>query len=278
MNTRVFRYAMIALGLVAVTALAVSNSSCGFAKKVIAKDKLNQGAVLYNQGRADEALQFFARATELIPENPTAWLYYGATLIKKYQTAPSEEEMKATAERALNAYHKALELAQGDCKLKDNAMGYIAKIYDDLNNKEKHQEWLLKRAEEACTENAKGIKATTYYSIGQSYWQCAYSESTRYADKQKMMSDPFHTRDFYYAPDKQKFEDCVTRGFEYIQKALAIDPEYADAYSYLSLLYREKQKSTKNEAERKKHAAEAEKIAKRAIELTKQKQAQAPQG
>jgi tetratricopeptide (TPR) repeat protein len=271
---KVSRYMLLALSLVAIMAVAVAGSGCAFAKKVIAKDKLNQGVLAYNRGNTSEAAVFFKDTVELIPDNPTAWLYYGAALRKQY-LAVTGDERERRAKEAMDAYLKALEAAQGDCKLKDNAMGYIATIYDELGEPDKHREWLLKRAEDPCADDK--TKATTYYSIAHGYWTCAYNQSTRYADKFKMSVDPFHTRNFYFEPDRLKFEDCLAKGLEYIEKALAVNPNYADALSYHSLLYREKQKSTKSEADRKKFADEAEKIAKRAIELTKQQKEQAQQ-
>ncbi len=289
---RLFRYTLIALALTVVVALLLTSSGCQFTRKVIGKDKLNQGVIAYNAGNFGEALQLFKSATEYISDQPVVWLYYGAALRKTYQAKGSGQEWMETVNQALDAYNKALELAGNDCKTKDNAIGYIATIYDDLmantegedkiKYENAHREWLLKRAENECATN--DVKVVTYYSIAVKYWTCAYNQSTRYSDKTKAF-DPFHCRNFYYEPDKKKFEDCLVKGFEYIDKALAINPDYADALSYKSLLFRERQKATCAEAERKKFEAEAKKLADRAIELMKQQKAieeaakaQAPQG
>src|ERR1051326_1012022 len=154
----VLRYTFIALSLAAVAALALSGSACTFAKKVIAKDKLNQGALAYNRGQTEKADQLFKDTTELIPDSPTPWLYYGAVLRKEYM-AMSGDERKKKADEALAAYNKALEMAKNDCKMKDNAMGYIATIYDELGNEEKHREWLLKRVEGSDCPADKTTKA-----------------------------------------------------------------------------------------------------------------------
>lgn len=279
---KVFRSIGTLLGVTATVALAVMSSGCEFARKVIAKDKLNQGAILYNQGRVAEAAAFFKDATDLIPDNPVAWLFYGSTLYKEFQQAGPEDRQRK-GEETLNIYKKALDLAGDNCKTQDNAISYIAKINDDMGRSDEHRNWLLKRADGPCA--TKEIKATTYYSIGQGYWQCAYDQTTRYADKAN--KDPFHYRNFDYdaaRPDKAKVEDCITRGLEYVEKALQVDPEYTDAMFYKGLLYREKQKMTKNEAERKKHEEEAKKINDQATALAKKKQEQqgqatpAPQG
>lgn len=270
---RLSRSLTSALTLAALVGVIVSSSNCAFARRVIGKDKLNQGVIAYNRGSDAEALEFFKSATEYMPDNATAWLYYGAALFKEVRTAQEEPVKKKKAEEALAVYNKALELSADNCKNKGNAIGYIASIYDALGDDEKHREWLLKRASDECAD--KNIKATTYYSIAVDYWQCAYDQSTRYADKAKLQAEPFHCRNFYHKPDKDKFDDCLSKGMEFIEKSVGTDPEYTDALSYKSLLLREKQKASCNEADRKKFADEAEAVAKQAIELTKKKKAEA---
>ncbi|MGE0104238.1 MAG: hypothetical protein AB7H86_11930 [Blastocatellales bacterium] len=257
--------------LVAVVCLAGLGSGCEYAKKVIAKDKVNQGAILYNQGRMKEAQEFFKEATEMDGNNPIAWLYYGATLVKDYKNLSGADRDKV-ANEALDVYKKAIDLAGSNCRTVDNARSYIATIYDDLGNADMNREWLLKRAEdEACS--TKEIKATTYYSIAVKFWTVSYDETTRYAEKGA--TDPFHYRNMDYPaalPDKKKAEEAVTRGLEFIDKALAVDPEYVDALFYKGLLYRERQKLTKEEAKRKELDQMAQKISDEASALQKKKE------
>lgn len=271
---KVLRYSFALLALVALVAVALSGSACTFAKKVIAKDKYNQAILAQNRGQTKEAAQLLKEATDLVPDSAVAWLNYGVILRKQFQTVVGADR-DAKFKQTLDAFTKALELSNNNCALKDSAIGYIATIYSDIDDKDKHREWLLKRAEDKCAD--KTTKAITYYSIAHDYWECAYAQSTRYADK-KQNADPFHYRNFYFEPDKQKFEDCLNKGMQYIEMTLQVNPEYAEAIAYQSLLYREKQKATKNDAERKKFGEQAEAIGKRAIELTKQQKDKPPQG
>lgn len=261
--------------LVVVFGLAVFGSGCEYARKVIAKDKVNQGAILYNQGRTKEAQEYFKEATEMDSNNPIAWLYYGATLVKSYKEL-SGDERTAMANKALDVYKKAIELSAGNCKTEDNAVSYIATIYDDIDKPDENREWLLKRAEGPCS--TKEIKATTYYSIAVKYWTNAYDQTTRYADKGA--TDPFHYRNMDYPAaqaDKVKTDEAITKGMEYIEKALEVDPEYVDAMFYKGLLYRERQKLTKEEAKRKELDQLAQKISDEASALQKKKEEAAAQ-
>ena len=268
------RFLALSLSLGLLVSLALSTSSCGYVYQVVGKDKLNQGILKYNQGKTDEAMKFFESASEFTPERPDVWMCLGAVWYKRSRAGDaSADDRKQASQKAMDAYTKSLELAGSNCKVRDNSIGYIATIHDELGHVEENRTWLLKRTEGECaTDN---IKAGTYYSIAVKYWQCAYDQSTRYADKAKLVSDAFHVRNFYHAPDKAKFDDCLAQAFQYIEKAISITPEYAEAHSYKSLLYREKQKSTSAEADRKKFNEEAEKEARLVIDLTAKAKAKA---
>ncbi len=257
------RYFSNGVCLVLITGSALSFSGCGPVNRIIGKDRLNQGILKYNQGKTTEAVGFFTRASELIPDDPKVWVCLGAVTYKKIRNA-DQGDVPKLANQALGYYRNALEKAT-DCKTKDNAIGYIATIYgDDLKQPDVQREWLLKRTTGECT--SKDIKAQTFYSLAVKDWQCAYDQSTRYQDKQKATSDPFHARNFYFAPDKEKFDKCLANAFENIDKSLAEKAEYSEAHSYKSLLWREKQKASSNDADRKKFVAEAEKEAKISME------------
>lgn len=251
-------------------------SGCEFARKVMAKDKLNQGAIVYNQGKTKEARGYFKEATELIPTNSVAWLYYGSTLYKDFQNAGAGQEKQQLGEEVLKVFKKALELApEGECKTRDSALGYISNVYSDLEDTNNNREWMLKRAEGACA--TKEIKAQTFYSVGVKYWQCSYDQTTRYQDKALTTKDPFHYRNMEYPaalPDKEKALKCVDDALLYLDKSLAEDAEYVDAQFYKALVYREKQKLTKEEPKRKEFSDMAEKISKQAVDLQKRKEEQ----
>ena len=273
---RVSRTSISALGLALIVAGTVATSGCEFAKKVWAKDQLNQGAITYNQGKTKESKEYFRKATELWPTNSVAWLYYGSALFKEFQAADGEQKKKL-GEEVLGVFKKALDMAPpNDCKIRDSGLGYIANIYSDLGDEAGNREWLLKRAEGECSN--KAIKSTTFYSVGVKYWQCSYDQTTRYQDKvETAKGNAFHYRNMDYPAalaDKEKSLKCVDEAMKFFDKSIAEDPEYAEAYFYKGLVYREKQKLTKEEAKRKEYGDMAEKIAKQATELQKKKEAQ----
>jgi hypothetical protein len=261
---KISRYLASGLALTLLTSILFLNSGCTVVNTLRGKDMLNQGILKYNQGNTTAAAKLFEDASALIPTNPNVWLCLGAVKYKKIGSA-GPGEVPQFSKDALECYTKALEFSDPkDCKVRDIAIGYIATINGDrLENEAAQREWLLKRTEGECATT--DIKAQTYYSIGVKYWQNAFGISNAYADKQKNDSDPFHCRVINNPVDKTKFDNAVNQAFEYLNKSIAAKPDYSEAHSYLSLMYREKQKTSCGDA--KKFEADAQKEAKIAIEL-----------
>jgi Tetratricopeptide repeat len=235
-----------------IAAIALFGSGCEYARKVLAKDSLNQGVLKFNEGDREAAKARFLEATEYDPDNAVAWLYYGATLVRDYRDEEKNEgKKKEIANQALQIFEKALTLSGSNCVNKDNAISNIAVIYDDLNDSDNWRTWILKRAEDSCS--TKEGRVNGYYSIAVRYFNCAHDQTNRYQDRTKV-SDSWHYRDMDYPaalPDKRKAEDCVSKGLEYIEKALQEDPEHVNSLFYKGLLYRERQMLTKDTAKRK---------------------------
>jgi tetratricopeptide (TPR) repeat protein len=68
------RAVVLALAIVAV-------SGCGTLRGFVAPDSFEEGLVLFNQGRFDEAIPFFERATREDPNFAEAYFYLGRSYI-----------------------------------------------------------------------------------------------------------------------------------------------------------------------------------------------------
>jgi tetratricopeptide (TPR) repeat protein len=273
---KVLRNSTKALTIAVIAALATLGSGCDYVRKVIAKDKLNQGMIEYNKGNYKNAKEFFQDASETDPNNPTTWLCLGATRVKDYRKEIDDAKKKDIANEALKDYQAALSRANGSCTVIDNALSYMAVIYDDMKNTDEWRKIMEERATNQCMK--KEVRAQSFYGLGVNYWQCSYDQTTRYQDKALFSSDQFHYRKMDYSPealaDRQKAQACVTKGFEYFEKALELDPEYTQAMFYKGLLYRELQKLVKEESKRKEFEQMALKIATEANTLQKKKEAE----
>ncbi len=199
-------------------------------------------------------------------------------LTQEEQNRIAEEDKQWKAKKA--AFQKDLKIAQpaflkaqelaDDCLIKDTAMAYLAAAAGEFDDEQQRTQWLLKRAESHCAINF--AKAESYFALAVNHWQCAYTLTEKYAKPKLKDSDPFHFRAIADPADKQQFDKCLADGLGYLEKALAADPYYPDAMFYKSLMYRERQKTTPNLAERKKVDLEANKIKERGMELMKQRE------
>jgi len=267
---------MTVLPLIAIVTVSSFTSGCGYIRLVLAKDKLNQGVICFNQGHNQCAQEFFKRALDYDPNSAIAYLYYGATLVRQYQEVDNPVQKKEMAGEALKIYEKALSLSQDNCRNKDNALLYIAAIYDDLGDRAGNRNWLLKRAEDDCS--SANIKSRMYHAVAVQYWRCSFDQTQRFRDPKLYRKDPFHYRNMDYPealPFKKEAEGCTAEGLKYIEKAIQQDPEFSDSVFYKALLYRELQYLTKDPGKHKEYGQTAEKLTNKASDMRKRQEEEA---
>src|SRR5262245_51283042 len=111
---RILHRVNLILPLIAILTMASFTSGCGYIRLVLAKDKLNQGVICFNQGNNRCAQDFFKSALDYDPESAIAYLYYGATLVREYQDVDNPEKQKQMAGEALKIYEQALKLSENN--------------------------------------------------------------------------------------------------------------------------------------------------------------------
>jgi tetratricopeptide (TPR) repeat protein len=226
-----------------VTALGLATGGCGFVNKLVAKDKLNNGARAFNRGHYDEAETYFKGALDYDPENPNALLFYAMTKNAEFKRQTNEENGMA----AIDAYQKLIDSPLAAPDKKDKAHAFIAEVYrgmaETLNPSEempkiqgyrdKRREWLLKRVN--LPDQSPEVQAEMLYAIGQGYW-----EEANFIIKahQKQGTDPREGPQYEVPePEKSKALDLIRKGHEYLQQAISKNPKYAFAYAYEKILY-----------------------------------------
>jgi Tfp pilus assembly protein PilF len=275
---RILHRAILMLSLIAIVAIASFTSGCGWIKLVLAKDKLNQGVICFNQGNNRCARDFFKSALDYDPNSAIAYLYYGATLVKEYQDVDNPDKQKQMAGEALKIYEKALSLSENNCRNKDNAFLYIAAIYDDIGDRAENRKWLLKRAEDSCS--TPQVRSRMYHAVAVQYWNCSFAQTQRFKDAKLFAKDPFHYRNMDYPealPLKKEAEGCTAEGLKYIEKALQQDPEFTDSVYYKALLYREMQYLTKDATKRREYGQTAERLTNQASDMRRRQEEESKQ-
>lgn len=210
--------------------------------KLKARDKLNKGVQAYRNAQFDVAIEDFKQAKSLDPGLTNARLYLATAYASQYiPGAPSDENMNmgkqaiAEFQDVLNGDPSNLTAIDGIGSLLYN-MG--ANPFDEKkleDSKQYHLKHIQLKAEDA----------EPYYWIAVIDWSIAYhinnqmrEDYNKTSKKQLREIDPMPAK---MATDyAQKESATVDEGIDYAKKAMDRRPQYDDAMSYLSLLYRRK--------------------------------------
>jgi tetratricopeptide (TPR) repeat protein len=273
------------LALTIVAAIVIGTGCQKFKETAL----LKKGNELYTAQKYEEAI---AQYDELVKLNPKSWdgnYLTAVSYLALYHPGSEHPKDKAYAEKGIAAFERTLELtppspddrektekfylsflnSTGD---KDKAIAYlekqlasrpndlvlinqIATLYQKNGNFTKALEYFEKRA------NMDPKNKETWYTLGVNCWARSYHGGV--------------------AVSQEEREQVVDKGIAALDKALAIDPNYFDALSYINLIYREKAKALaavgKN-AEAGQAYAKADEYQKQAIDLRKAQAAKAKSG
>ena len=228
-----YRFVAVVLGLVAVVGLAIAMPGCGLVNKLRAKNDLNEGVREYNRGRFAVAQQQFETALDLDPDNANAQLFYARSLNAQFEQKQTEDSGLKTAA----AYENIIKHSKDNPKAVDQALAFESHVYEQLSTinadkgeeyKNKQYELLLKRADIPGADDK--TKAAVYYTIGRDYWQEAYNLSKQYT-KNGVQQGAIP------APAVEKLKPLNLKAHEYLSKAIASEPDYADAWAITKLVY-----------------------------------------
>jgi tetratricopeptide (TPR) repeat protein len=270
------RIARRGISLAALVALAAAGSGCS---KLKARDLLNKGVANFKNGQYDKAVEDFKEAKDLDPSLLNARLYLATAYASQYiPGAPSDENVtRGTA--AINEFKGVLEKDTNNLSAIDGIGSILFQMSGQPFNPEKFQE--------SKTYHQKHIELKPndpepYYWIGVIDWTLAFRDNAElrtaynkdHINKQVKEGDalPAAVRTAYVAKDGQ----VVDEGITYLQKAIALKPDYDDAMAYLNLLYRRKADMVESADERASYQKQADDLVDKVKEI-KQKRAEQPQ-
>lgn len=241
----------LAVSMVAVT-------GCSVVDRLKARDHLNKGVRAYTAQDFPVAIEEFEIATKLDPSLLHAQLYLGHSYRAQFIPGIRREENLDHARRAIATFETVL--AQADTPdTRDsaiNAVASIAGLYLGIEEFEEAKKWHRRRIE------IEPDNREPYYGIGSINQQQSANLTGNIGSNVENLSDEEKTQARAYAEE----------GIEFLQKALQIDPEYADALDYLNLIYRERSYLSEDEEEKLKWEREASKLALQLIEIRRKQQ------
>lgn len=221
--------------LPALLALALATPGCGVVNNLRAKNSLNDGVREFNKGKYQIAEDKFVRALELNPDLTNAQLFYAQAVKAQFDQVLSEDLGKKT----IAAYDNVINKNRDNDTAIDQALAYKANLYDQLARvnpdkaaeyKQLQRDTLEKRAN--LPSATSKTKADVYYTLGVGYWKESYDSNAGYLQKNRAVPPEI----------LQKMKPLVQKAHEYLQKAVSVDPEYANAWFYEKLVLIEEMK------------------------------------
>ncbi len=230
------------LSVIIPTLLLFTLTSCG---KFQAKIDMKQGNELYAAKKYEEAIQKFQSAIDKSPDLSEAYLNIGLSYMALYVPGSTHPKDVKYADDAIKNLKEYLKQRPEDTKAgeyliqmylnadrKEDAINYFAEYLEKNPNDvqiiqkvaylfaqtgkfDEALKWYRRRTE------VEPNNPEAYYVIGVICWEKSY----RFAD---------------VTPEER--QKLIDTGMQALEKAIQINPEYADAYLYMNLLFREQAK------------------------------------
>jgi Tfp pilus assembly protein PilF len=221
------------LPLAALAAVLISLPVMGTGcQKLEARDQLNKGVTAFKNAQYPESVEHFKTAVQLDPSFPTARLYLAMAYLQQYIPGADSDDNNKMAQAAYDQFSEVLRLDPKNTL----AIQSIASLYLYEKKWTEAQEW-YQRLTTVDPNNVVG-----YYSLGFIAWSQWYPEYGKARALLGMkLEDPGPIKDKKVRDDlKARFGPVIDGGLKALDKALQIDPEYADAMAYENLLIRER--------------------------------------
>lgn len=206
--------------------LAVGSVSCA---KLQARDNLNKGVRAFRDAKFESAIDYFQKAMSLDPTLTEAELYLATAYAQQFIPGAGSEENQRNADMALQTFGNVLQRDPNN----PHALAGMASLYQNTFQLDKAREFYKRQAE------IDQANATPFYAVGSVNWLIvAGNKST--------------------PPPPEEAIVLIDEGQQYLDKALAINPDYEDAMSYKNLLYRARADLAMDEAEKAQLVSQAD--------------------
>lgn len=215
-----------------------------------ARMHMKKGNELYKAQKYEEAIEEYK---QILKDNPDDWdanYLTAVSYLAMYHPGSTHTKDLAAAEGAINALEKTLKLQAPDEETRDKVRSFYLSLLTSAEKTDKaiaYLETVLK--EDPSNAGVIGQLASLYAKQGD--FENALKYFKKVAELEPNKKEGWYTlgvvcweRSYRggVTVSNEERELLVDVGLEALQKALAIDPEYFDALSYVNLLYREKSK------------------------------------
>ena len=269
-----------------IVAAIVIGPGCGSLRERVL---LKKGNELYSAQKYEEAIKQYEALLALDPKSWDGNYLTSVSYLALYHPGSEHAKDKEYAAKGLAAFEKTLDLTPPNAEIREKTEKFYLSFLDSAGEKDKAISYLEKQLASRPNDLALINQiATLYQKKGD------FTKALDYFERRANM-DPTNKETWYtlgvncwarsyhggVAVSQEEREQVVEKGILALDKALAIDPNYFEALSYINLIYREKAKAlatvSKNE-EAGQAYAKADEYQKRAIDLRKAQAAKAKSG
>ncbi len=240
--------------------LALAGLAAGCAQ-LRARDQLNKGVASYKNGQYAAAIDHFKQAVELDPKLLNARLYLATAYSNQFVPGVVSEENTRNGEAAIKEFEKVLETDPNNV----NSVGGIAYLYFQMKKLDEAKKWYQRKIQIDPSD------AEAYYSVGVIDWTETYQpRMTLKAELHLQPDEPIKDNKARGALC-EKNNPFIEEGFQNLNKAVQLKPDYEDALAYLNLMYREKADCEDTTEARAADNKKADEIIQRVLDLKKKK-------
>ena len=198
-------------------------------QKIEAKNEIDEGARAYRARNYYEAQLHFERAMALDLTHKNAPLFYARALHAQFKPGDESPENVARARAAVAAYQRVLE---ADPTI-DDAYNAVVYLFRMIKDEQHEREWLTARATDEKFPAEK--RSVAYTVLASKDWSCSYEVTEKPGNKLTVMRGQRAITEYVMPKDRADYaraEQCASRGLDFAEKAIALDAESEQAWSF----------------------------------------------
>ncbi len=253
--------------LTRVGAVLLLAALCTGCNKLKARDQLNKGVMAFRNAQFPQAVEHFQKAVSFDPSLINARVYLATAYAQEYAPGGESPSNVRMGQQAISAFQDVLKI---DPKNTD-ALGNIGQIYYEMKNFDKakeYQQQLMK---------IEPNDPDPYYWIGVLDWLPCFKRRMQMREALKLTTPKNPANPDTLPPLPAKSREVLAKengplideGVSSLERAIQLKPDYANAMSYLNLMYREKADIEPTAKARQADLAKADALVTKALALQK---------